>query len=190
MNRREAIASGAKTYTPRRQCKNGSVAERYVSNGHCKCRECAKETSARYCASLKKDPVAANARVKDWQRRNPERVAAIRERGKERRSVARKAWATNNRGQVRANVVRYKAAKMGACPAWADIAAIREIYRTAAEMRAAGEDVHVDHIHPLRSKTSCGLHVDYNLRIIPARENLSKGNSLTTCQRLLAQPEK
>jgi hypothetical protein len=49
------------------------------------------------------------------------------------------------------------------------------VYQEAASRRANGENVHVDHVLPLCGRLVSGLHVAANLRIIPARENLTKG---------------
>lgn len=64
----------------------------------------------------------------------------------------------------------YRARKLNATPAWADHTKIKGIYA------ACPEGYHVDHIVPLQGDTVCGLHVEYNLQIIPAVDNLKKSN--------------
>ncbi len=64
-----------------------------------------------------------------------------------------------------------------ATPKWANIEAIRQIYLQAQYVtNSTGILHHVDHIVPLKGKDICGLHIETNLRIIPAIDNISKGN--------------
>lgn len=64
-----------------------------------------------------------------------------------------------------------------ATPPWVDLDLIREFYDLAARTEAlTGERYHVDHIVPLNGKTVSGLHNQFNLQILPWRDNLSKGN--------------
>jgi hypothetical protein len=53
---------------------------------------------------------------------------------------------------------------------------VSAIYKLAANMRAQGKDVQVDHIIPLNGVNVSGLHVSWNLRIVPSAENRAKGN--------------
>ena len=64
--------------------------------------------------------------------------------------------------------------------AWPDWAVYPDeysrIYRECRRQRQLGRAMEVDHIVPLRSELVCGLHVPWNLRIIPAAENQLKSN--------------
>lgn len=64
--------------------------------------------------------------------------------------------------------------------AWADRKAIREVYAEAAKRRLRGERVHVDHVIPMLGKNVSGLHVAANLQVIPATENIRKGNKFVS----------
>lgn len=65
----------------------------------------------------------------------------------------------------------YRARKLNALPAWADLDAIEKLYK-----EAVAKGMHVDHIYPLRGAKVCGLHVLANLCILTKSENLRKGN--------------
>jgi len=65
-----------------------------------------------------------------------------------------------------------RADKLNATPKWANLEEIEKIYKNCPK------GFHVDHIIPLINDKVCGLHVENNLRTIPAEENISKGNKL------------
>jgi len=65
-----------------------------------------------------------------------------------------------------------RATKLKATPKFANLNKIKEIYNNCPK------GFHVDHIVPLTSKLVCGLHVEWNLQYLPAKENLSKSNKL------------
>lgn len=85
----------------------------------------------------------------------------------------------NNKGYYNAKTAKRRAAKILRTVTWADLEAINDKYTTAKYLtELTGEQYHVDHIVPLQGETVSGLHVEYNLRVVKAKENLSKGNKL------------
>lgn len=64
-----------------------------------------------------------------------------------------------------------------ATPRWANKKKIRAIYRSAVtKMLETGIEYDVDHIIPIKGKTCCGLHVEYNLEVVTATYNRRKRN--------------
>ena len=99
---------------------------------------------------------------------------------KKEKALYDKEYSKNNRGAINARLAKYKAAKKQATPTWLTKehnVCMKEIYKAAQDLRWEDE-MHVDHIIPLRGKTVSGLHVPWNLQIITASENMSKSNRL------------
>lgn len=72
--------------------------------------------------------------------------------------------------------IRYFRVKQ-ATPRWVSHAELDAIYAEARRLsRIRKVPQHVDHIVPICGKDVSGLHVPWNLRIIPAVDNLAKSN--------------
>jgi len=152
------------------------------------------EAAARYRA----DSDSYKQRARDWKERNPERFKALRakERAVNRdkiREISRRDWQKHNvkrRAAKAAHRARFpelaahycrlrQTRQQRATPSWANLEAIKAVYRRAAELsRQTGQKWHVDHEIPLKHPLVCGLHNEFNLRVIPATVNQSKGNRL------------
>lgn len=128
--------------------------------------------------------------MKAWRSRNPEKDRAIHDAyyeankdklkaydatRREKRLKASKIWQAANLDKVYKNNAKWRAAQLRAMPSWLNAAHIAEIdgyYQYISIFTG----FHVDHIVPLQGKNVCGLHVPWNLQILPAVENMRKGN--------------
>ena len=100
----------------------------------------------------------------------------------ERELLRQKVWRMANRGVINAFTAKRKADLLQRTPGWLspdDLWVLQEAY-ALARMRTDlfGFSWHVDHVIPLRGKKVSGLHVPNNVRVIPAADNLRKGNRL------------
>ena len=99
---------------------------------------------------------------------------------KAKKSQQGKEWFKNNSGIAKAKRARRRASMSNSTPNWlTDIqkAQIAEFYEIATALETqTGIKHHVDHIVPLKANGISGLHVPWNLQILTANENLSKGN--------------
>jgi hypothetical protein len=194
-SRAKAREVGSKFYFTGLPCKRGHVVERYVSGS---CVTCALEKGAafrlanpeearrRVRASKKLSPEKLRAQDRLWRERNPEKSRAKTRRWCERnpekvRAYDRAHYAKNVEKHLHQNMLR-KTALLARRPRWLSSVQEQEIAALYVEARrlsqAAGEPYHVDHIVPLRGKTVSGLHVPWNLQVIPGVENLRKRNKL------------
>lgn len=91
-----------------------------------------------------------------------------------------KRWSTLNRDVRNSREAKRRANKTMATPVWLtkdQLSEIDNIYWLAKDLKnTSGQDYHVDHIIPLKGKNVCGLHVPWNLRVLPADLNIKKGN--------------
>ena len=139
------------------------------------------------------------AKAKAWKEANPDKVKETSSRRykkkkdhilavttayynslpPETRRARAKAWRDKNPGHAASTCAKRRTSLVQQCPPWVDQKEITAFYEMAARVsKCLGIKHHVDHIYPIKGKTSRGLHVPWNLRVIPATINHKKHNKL------------
>ena len=119
-----------------------------------------------------------------WAKANPEKVktysAAYRKANPEKCKAAIAIWDRANPSKKNSYTRKRQAAKLKRTPSWLTKEHYKEIeqfYRIASQFQSWTKiKLEVDHIIPLQGKIVSGLHVPWNLQILPVSINRSKGN--------------
>lgn len=123
---------------------------------------------------------------KRYRAKSREKIAEKRKiydlQNKERKRLYDKEYRSKNKPRLSANKRNRELRKSESSPKWLtkfDLDYIKHIYIQSKELeKLDGIKRHVDHIVPLISDLVCGLHVPWNLQILPASENMSKKNKI------------
>lgn len=136
------------------------------------CRECKRAQDREYASRNREH---AKQKASDWYYNNKEYAL-------EKNKIRGKKWRQENKDKNAAKSNKRRAFKLKATPPWLTKEHYKQIeafYWLSKLQKELTDDVyHVDHIIPLQGKTVCGLHVPWNLQVIPATVNISKGNRI------------
>ena len=136
------------------------------------CKPCKRQQDREYAARNRE---AAKQKASKWYYDNLEYAL-------ERNKETGKKWRASNKDKNSAKATRYRASKLNATPKWLTKEQQQQIesFYWLAKLQCELTDTkyHVDHIVPLKGKTVCGLHVPWNLQVLEALDNISKGNRI------------
>lgn len=142
-------------------------------NLNSKCFKC-RDIRRRAYYEANKEQLRKKARDKYDPEYSAQKWQKYSQSGKDKeRNLLRKAYLSNR-------TMAYLTRKSLAMPSWLDENQLKEIehyYWLARDLKSvSGQVYHVDHIIPLRGKNVCGLHVPWNLQVLPADLNIKKSN--------------
>ena len=184
ISKQQAKELGLKKFFTGISCSKGHVSERYVVSRMCV--ECA---SSHNTAEGRKDL------AKQYRKDNKEKTQQYRKdnldkrrewlaTNKDKTSAHKKTYRQNHSDVVLANNAKRRTSKQKRNAKWdielTDLVVVEAYHLCELRENITGFSWHVDHVIPLNGKVVSGLHVWNNLAVIPAAQNLSKGNRYTT----------
>jgi len=166
-------------------CGKTKALESFARNGQYhrnKCKSCTRPQINEWYQNNKESHLKATAK---WAKENPDsRKETYRKYRQSNLDVCRERcrdWQKRNPAKTSALTSLYRARKIQATPTWLSEEhkeQILKVYEHARECEVlTGDDYHVDHIVPLKGENISGLHVPWNLQILPADLNIAKSNS-------------
>jgi len=124
--------------------------------------------------------------IKAWKQANKEYVKEVnrsyRANNVERVRATRSKWYQRNKAKQKAHARNREAIKLQRTPKWLtkeQLQQIEEFYVMVEDLQwlnDPSDPLQVDHIVPLQGKNVSGLHVPWNLQILPRSVNIAKGN--------------
>lgn len=147
--------------------------DRYIANITKK-----KKQRREYYAAHREDGIA---KTSAWIEANREKHNSYSRKSNAKNIVRKyeydKKWWRDNKNKARIYRINRRILESEATPPWASHDEILSVYEEAYRLQQeTGTKFHVDHIWPLHGNGFNGLHVPWNLRAIPAVENLRKNN--------------
>ena len=178
------------TYTKAcKKCGEVKGAEGFNKNNLAKdglqssCKSCDKTRKAAHYEANKAEILAKLAEYRSRPEVKAEilaKQAAYYEATKAERQAQGAAYRKANPEKTRARCAKRRAAKIERTPNWLskyELDYMTSIYAIAGQaQKIEGEEKHVDHLVPLRGEDVSGLHVPWNLVLVPAIDNMKKGN--------------
>lgn len=187
-NRERLLASEAAYREANREAIRAKIKAHYESNAEvykAKAKQWAENNPDRRAAISKKykqeNPdvyrAASKRAHKKYRDQRVEVSRKYRENNPQKMRTLMSAWRKKFPEVNAHHVGLRRTRKILATPLWASLDAVKQIYKRCRELtKETGVRHHVDHEIPLKHPLVCGLHNEFNLRVITAAENHRKKN--------------